>query len=164
MRARLTILLLAAAGGCVPNLGPQPGAVPVPAPINLQLPARIALHPFTGTRVFSEAGGITGVDVRIEARDHWDDATKAFGQFRFELYHFRATSADPRGDRVAVWNVDVLDPQANRRHWNNISKTYQFKLGWNEPIPIGQHFVLEAFFQSPFGPRLEDRQVFISGQ
>jgi hypothetical protein len=136
----------------------------LPEPISLLLPKQIRIHPFTGTRVFSEDGGISGVDVRIEAIDGFGDATKAFGKFRFELYRFAPSRPDGRGDRLASWPADVDSPAANKRHWNGITRTYQFKLAWSEPVPIGKKFVLQAAFDSPYTGRLFDQRIFISGQ
>ena len=162
----------AAIGGCDPQqLTPWAGtatrpAAPqaVPEPLELLLPRKIRIHPFTGTRVFSEAGGINGIDVRIEAVDAFGDPTKAFGQYRFELYTHKPNSPDSRGARIAVWTKDVRDVKPNRLHWNGITRTYQFKLGWTEPIPVGRKFVLTAAFQSRFTQRLFDQRVFVSGQ
>ena len=136
----------------------------IPEPINLLLPASIRLHPFTGTRTFDENGGIRGVDVRIEAMDHLGDATKAFGEFRFEMYKFVANSQDPKGDLIATWAEDVLSPKKNLLHWDKITRTYEFKLQWNKPIPVGNRFVLLATFKSPFTERMYAERVFISGQ
>lgn len=143
---------------------PAQEAVPVPAPLDLLLPRAIRIHPFTGTRVFGEAGGITGIDVRIEAIDGYGDANKAFGRFRFELFRHKPNSAEPKGERLAVWNVSAADHDQNRHHWNSITRTYQFKLAWDESIPIGRKFVLLAVFDSRFTPRLFDERVFVSGQ
>ncbi len=140
------------------------GQVNIPQPIALMLPQQIRIHPFTGTRVFQEQGGISGVDVRIEALDAFEDQTKAFGQFRFELYRFQPNSRDPKGQRLATWVEDVEKPAVNRSHWNGLTRTYQFKLGWNESIPVGSKFVLVAVFQSPYTPRLTDERTFIAGE
>ncbi len=136
----------------------------VPKPINLILPRSIRIHPFTGTRTFDEAGGIKGIDVRIEARDAYGDAAKAFGSFRFEMYEFVPNSLDPKGNRIATWQEDLLKPKKNLLHWDKITRTYEFKLQWNQPIPVGRRFVLLAFFSSPFTERFSDERIFISGQ
>ena len=143
---------------------PAPAATPVPAPLTLLLPQSIRLHEFTGTRVFDQAGGVTGIDVRIEALDAYGDANKAFGQFRFELFRYKPNAPDPKGERLEVWDVDVDGPEENRRHWNSITRTYQFKLAWEEPVPVGKKFVLAAVFDSRFTPRLFHERVFVSGQ
>jgi len=141
-----------------------PAPIEVPEPLHLLLPQKIEMHPFTGTRVFSGAGGVTGIDVRIEAKDAYGDPAKAFGKFRFELFHHKTNSPDPKGRRVAFWNIDVEDPKVNRRHWNSTFKTYQFKLQWAQSIPIGSKFVLTAVFDSRFGGRLFHERIFTSGQ
>ena len=151
--------------GCVDSGGAISGAkVAVPAPISLTLPSQIALHPFTGIRVFDESGGIRGVDVRIQAMDASGDSTKAFGDYRFELYAFRANSTDPRGAKLATWEVSVADAKTNALHWDNITRAYKFKLQWDQPIPVGQQYVLAAVFSSPFTERLMAQRVFVAGQ
>jgi len=147
-----------------PTTGRAGGPVEVPSPIDLLLPKSIRIHPFTGTRVFDQAGGVTGIDARIEAIDGYGDANKAFGQFRFELFRFKPNSRDPKGRRLAVWRVAADSPKNNRAHWDSITRTYQFKLAWDESIPVGQKFVLLAVFDSRFTDRLMDERVFVSGQ
>ena len=142
--------------------GPTSRPQAVPEPIHLLLPQAIRIHPFTGTRVFDEAGGVRGLDVNIEAIDSFGEPTKAFGDFRFELYAHRPTSSDKRGKRIAVWTESLLEPEKNLTHWQ-IQKVYQFKLLWNRPIPRGQRFVLVAIFSSPFTERLFDQRVDIAG-
>lgn len=143
---------------------PCPPSQPVPAPVCMLLPAKICIHPFTGTRTFGENGGLKGFDTRIEAIDAFGDATKAFGEFRFELYTYKYDAPDPKGVRLAIWTECILDAERNRQYWNGITRTYQFKLGWDEPIPIGQKMVLVVVFQSPFSERLIDQRVFVTGQ
>ena len=136
----------------------------VPPPIDLLLPHKISVHPFTGTRTFDQAGGARGFDVRIEATDSFGDPTKAFGDFRFELYDYRPFSPDPKGTKIATWRESLLEPKRNLQHWDNIAKRYQFKLQWGQPIPAGQRFVLVATFTSPFTGRLFDQHIFVSGE
>ena len=99
----------------------------------------------------------------MQAFDRFDDSTKAFGVFRFELYAYRAHEPDPRGRRIHVWRADLSDPQVNLAHWDTISRTYQFRLVWKEPVPVGEKFVLAAILDGPRG-RLFDQRVFTSGE
>ena len=142
---------------------PEEASIEVPEPIHLLLPKEISIHPFTGTRTFDEAGGVRGIDVRIEARDYFGDPSKAFGLFRFELYHFRPHQQDPKGALIATWEVDLLEPRDNLLHWT-IHRTYEFKLLWDQPIPVGQRFVLRVILASPFTQRLFAERVFVAGQ
>jgi len=157
IRCLIAAALVACLTGC--DIPWRPDDVP-PA----VMPAEIRLHPFTGTRQFSEAGGISGIEARVEAIDHFGDATKAFGTFRFEVYRYRPHQADPKGQRLAPWALELTDPQTNLRHWDNLSRTYKFRLVWNKPIPVGKRFVLRVVFSPLSGPRLFDERVFVSGQ
>ncbi len=141
-----------------------PATGPVPYPVTLMLPKTISIHPFTGTRTFDDAGGVKGIDVRIEAKDSYGDTTRAFGDFRFELYTYRPNSLDPKDTKIATWDVPLSDPQTNLRHWDSITRTYQFRLQWSQPIPVGNRFVLVAVFSSPYGQRAFTERVFVSGQ
>jgi len=135
----------------------------IPQPISLLLPKSIRVHPFTG-RTFDEAGGISGIDVRIEALDAYGDATKAFGDFRFEMYHHVANSLDPKGAMIAIWEESLLEPKKNLLHWDKTTRLYTFKLQWDRPVPVGKRLVLVASFDSPFTERLTDQWEFVSGQ
>jgi hypothetical protein len=115
-------------------------------------------------RTFDDAGGIKGIDVRIETKDSYGDTTRAFGDFRFELYSFRPNSLDPKDAKLATWDVPLTDPNTNLLHWDSITRTYQFRLEWSRPIPVGQRFVLVAVFSSPYTQRTFAERVFTSGQ
>jgi len=138
--------------------GPGKGEMrKVPPPLEMLLPREMRIHPFTGTRTFGEGGGIRGIEVRIEMLDAYGDATKAFGDFRFELH-------GTGGKDVPTWDVPLTRPGDNIRHWDNITRTYKFKLRWDRPVPVGRRFVLRAVFSSPYTERLTTERKFISGQ
>jgi hypothetical protein len=143
---------------------PEPAQRPVPEPIHLLLPKAIRVHPFTGTRTFDQAGGIKGIDVRIEALDAFGDSTKAFGKFFFALHQYVADNPEPKGRQIANWEEDLLEPKKNLLHWDSITRTYEFKLQWYRPIPVGSKFILVASFASPFTERKFAERVFVSGQ
>lgn len=136
----------------------------VPPPLDVLLPTKIRIHPFTGTRTFEEAGNIDGLDVRIEALDAYGDATKAFGNFRFELHSFMPNSTERKAGRLVTWEVPLTDPKANFIHWNSINRAYEFKLQWAKGIAGGQRYVLVAIFASPYTKRLFAERVFVAGQ
>ncbi len=135
----------------------------VPPTLNLLLPKKIRIHPFTGTRTFEEAGNITGLDVRIKALDPYGDTTKAFGDFRFELYSFMPNSTERKAGKLVTWEVPLTDSSDNFNHWNRINRAYEFKLQW-KGIAAGQRYVLVAIFTSPYTERLFAERIFIAGQ
>ncbi len=159
------ILLLAtvivAAGGCT---GPNGPAGSVGPPLSLLLPKTIKIHPFTGTRTFDEKGGIKGIEVRIQLLDAYRDATKGFGDFRFELYEFRPHSQDRKGRRIAMWQETLMEPEKNLLHWDKLTRAYKFKLQWDQPISVGERFILTAVFASPYTERLFAERQFVAGQ
>ena len=159
----LTCCAILAAAGCGGNTTANSGEVP--APVNLLLPEEIKIHNFTGTRTFDPRGGLKGIEARIEARDHFGDPNREFGQFRFELYDHRPQASDPKGQLLVIWDEDLTDPKKNQDHWDaTMGNTYEFRLLWEDPIPVGQKFVLRVVFTSPFTPRLFDERTFVSGQ
>jgi hypothetical protein len=162
-------LFAAALGGCGSGWGlsrPQATTQPVPAPIELLLPRSINFQGFTGgPRALDPSGQAKGIEVHIAAKDAFGDATKAFGDFRFELYDFRKNSSDPKGERLASWEVSTVDQRSNRDHWNEVHRMYEFRLGWNQAVPVGNKLVLVAVYSSPFlGERLFAQHVFVAGE
>ena len=158
---RVVILLTAAmAGGCD---GAGRNGTPATGPAAM-LPRQVRIHAFSSTRPFAVEGGINGIDLRVEALDEFGDTTKAFGEFRFEMYEYRRHSEDPRGQRLNVWVVALEDPKENLAHWDGISRTYRFRLGWASPLPAGRQFVMAVVHSSPYGPRLFDQRVLVSGE
>jgi hypothetical protein len=138
----------------------RPGVeTPVPQPVDLLLPRSIKIHPFTGTRTFGDAGGVRGIEVHVEALDAFDDSAKAFGSFRFELYTYKRNSPESKGRQMHVWTVDLTKPADNLVHWDKVHRNYLFKLQWDQPIEVGNRFLLMAVFESPFTERLTDSRV-----
>ena len=134
----------------------------VPPPINLLLPRTLDIHPFTQTGTFEEGG--SGVHARIQARDAYGDPTKAFGDFRFELYEFRTHHQDHKGARLAQWEVKLSQPEQNLTHWDRHTRSYEFKLGWNQRLPTGRRVILVAVFTSRFTPRISAEREIIAGE
>jgi hypothetical protein len=139
---------LAGAAGCTG--APATGPIDVPSPVNLLLPHAIRIHPFTGLRGLDASGKVRGLEVRMEALDAYQDSTKAFGTFHFELYHFKPFSGDRKGERIETWEVDLMNPRENIIHWDPITRAYIFKLQLYRAVPAGQRLVLTASFDSPF--------------
>lgn len=145
-----------------PNLrlaGPQAAAGKVPRPLDLLLPQSIRIHPFTSVKMLDEAKGVRGLEVRVEALDAYQDAAKAFGEFRFELYSYRAFSSDHRGTLLTTWEESLASPRRNIARWDHITRSYVFKLQLYRSVPQGQRLVLVAYFSSPYTERLYAERV-----
>ena len=147
--AVLTVLALAAIPGC-PCPDPH-GDVPVPRPLNLLLPKRMRIHPFSG--VTDTAGGSQRIEVRVEAVDAFGDSTKMFGDFRFEAYILKPRSTDRKGRLLETWDASTMDGKTNLMHWDGITRMYVFKLDWEKPQIGKQPFVMRVVFTSPFTRR-----------
>jgi hypothetical protein len=95
-------------------------------------PVKMRLHPLS--RVLPEAGA-TGpvVEARLEFTDQFGDIGKGAAPVYFEVFKYEALMPNHRGDRFSVWNFDLSKPDANKQHWDAITRTYLFKL----PLPPG---------------------------
>ena len=157
--AVLAVLALAALPGCPGPAAPAPaGNVHVPEPLNLLLPKRMRIHPFSD--VITGPDAAQQIEVRIEAVDAFGDATKIFGDFRFEVYAVKPMSTDRRGRLIETWEASIMAGKTNVVHWDSITRTYLFKLDWDKPLPGKQPFVMRAVFTSPFTRRLVAERTF----
>jgi len=155
-------------GGCQrkPNViepyiqGPEQAKGKVPTPVDLLLPQKIRIHPFTSMRTFEESN-VRGVEARIETLDAFGDPVKAFGEFRFELWSYRANNPEHKGKLLNNWTVSTNDARANQMHWDHVTRAYLFKLELtklpepeeNEKLET-KRYVLVAVFSSPYTNRL----------
>ncbi len=134
----------------------------IPPPINLMLPRTMEIHPFTQTAEFGPDD--CGIHARITARDADGDETKAYGDFRFELYIFRPQHSSKKGPRIAQWEVSINDPEQNLMHWDRHTRSYEFKLGGFPSIAKGTRLILVAVFSSRFTPRIDTEREITAGQ
>ena len=137
----------------------------IPHPINLLLPQRIDIHPFTRaqpTEANARGGGV--LEVRIQLIDSFGDPGKGFGAFRFTLFRYRLSGVDRRGEQMVVWDEDLSLPNRNLAHWDPISNAYQFNLERDQPFVNGQRYVLEAYFDSPYTEQLLDEHAIMVGE
>ena len=139
------------------------GEQQLPEPYNMLLPQKVRLHPFSGA-TFGDATTPGGLDVRVEAIDAYGDPTKAFGVFRFEVFQLQDLTPDGKGNRIAVWEEDVQDPQKNFQHWDRISRAYQFRLCWGDKAPEGGKYILQVSYCSPYTQRLFAQRTFVPGE
>ena len=87
-------------------------------------PATLRLHPLTHALQSEDA--VSVIEARVEFFDRFGDTTKGLGVLHFELH---ATDGAGRGRRLASWEIDVSDVDANMRHYDDVTRTYLFRLG-----------------------------------
>ena len=128
-------------------------------------PTRMRVHPIF-TQVKNWTGGGTrpdGIEAELEFQDQFGDPTKAAGKVMFELFNYRRSSPDPRGDRVVnPWVGSLLSLQQQYEHWNRTSRTYSFQLALPS-ISIRRSYVLTAMFEHSDGRRFFS-QVILKGE
>jgi hypothetical protein len=127
--------------------------------LDLLLPTRIEVLPFTKAKSWDNDQKLDGLEVVLRPLDSFGDQTKAIGLFRFELFLFEKASSDSRGPRIGFWEEDVTSREMLEIHWDRITRTYRFRLGWvGKQIPSGK-YVLEVTYITPYGQRLSDTYV-----
>ncbi len=130
--------------------------------LKLLMPSQLEILPFTKPRSWDSDYIPDGIEVVLRPLDSFGDQTKAVGTFRFELYKFKKAHADPRGDRLAFWQVDLNSKKAQNLHWDKITRTYTFRLGWTNDMPSFKpgKYVLEVTYISPWNERISARYIF----
>jgi hypothetical protein len=122
-------------------------------------PVKMRLHPLSRI-VTPPAPAEPIAEARIELMDQFDDICKGAGAVYCELFVYSGFGQNHRGERIGVWNFDLNKPEANKQHWDGITRTYLLKL----PLPTGSSValkkqakvVLAATWTLPNGNRLTD--------
>ncbi len=116
-------------------------------------PAKICILPLTelsGSTPGSQAAALTAY---VGLMDAFGCQIKAPGVVRFELYQYVPRSAEPRGQRLAIWpDIDLTHPATNNSYWRDFLRAYEFKL--DVPAGMNETYVLEATCLCPDGRRL----------
>jgi hypothetical protein len=157
-------------GGCGQNMAWQvtdPGVKkngPVPAgncqeQYDLLLPDRIDILPFTKPKSWDNDQKPDGIEVVLRPLDSFGDQTKAIGLFRFELFLYKTASSDSRGPRIGFWEENLNSRDAQYKHWDRITRTYRFRLGWSGQQVRPGKYVLEVTYIAPSGQRLSDTYI-----
>jgi hypothetical protein len=148
--------------GCQTDL--PPADEPTAAPVEAFGPVSMRIHPvFTQIKSWSGGQKPDGIEVLLEFEDRFHDPTKAVGRVVFELYGFRQTSPDPRGNRLSnPWIGSLTSIPDQEAHWNRTSRTYTFQLA-DSKISLSMNYVLTATFEQQGGGRFFD-QIVLQGK
>ncbi|MBX3396839.1 MAG: hypothetical protein KF841_15895 [Phycisphaerae bacterium] len=125
-------------------------------------PRAIKILPFTKPRSFDMSDDLPdGIAVSLRPLDESGDPTKAYGKFNFELYSYRKAAGDHRGTLLQTWTQPILSPKDQKKFWERVTSTYEFRLDWaGSPIPPQEKYVLVASFEAPGSKRLFDEYEF----
>ena len=120
-------------------------------------PTKMRIHPLTRL-VLQPAGPAPGatdqwiVEVRIEFTDDQGQPSKEVGQLLLQWHENPAASQE----RVKSWNADLRDLTANRDHYDDVTRTYLFRLSV-APDEISDDSQVRAMFVALDGQQFQDR-------
>lgn len=136
--------------------GPTPDQL-----VSYYSPTRIEILPHSRPRSFDDDLIPDGLKVWLRPIDGAGDAVKAYGVYRFELFHYRAATTDRRGDLIQQWTQPILNPDEQKRFWNKFANACEFQLSWDSaPLPTDKRYILRATFEAPSSNRLFDEHEF----
>ena len=109
-------------------------------------PRFVRIHPLTRFTTDRETGRLL-IEARLEFLDSEEHTTKGFGQVRFDLH-----SASQRGDSRSLenWNEDLRDLTVNLTHFDDVTRTYLFRLQVDEAL-LPKRAMLKVRFLSADG-------------
>ena len=141
------------------------------SPTDVQSRSTIACSPFQVAKVYIQpaftkvqrpdpaAQNPGYIEACVELHDQFGDPLKAVGEFRFELFKYRPTFADPRGPRFTVNGLQTFDLtglDANQQHWNPITRSYKIPLQLPDLPRDASRLVLQVTFSLSDNFRLQD--------
>lgn len=112
-------------------------------------PATMRVHPLTRLTT-DNLTAQSIIECRLEFQDLDGQTSRAVGQLTLQLYpdSFAATGSGA----IETWNQDLRDLITNRRQYDDVTRTYLFRLQLTHAPPAGCE--VRAFFLSENGQRL----------
>jgi hypothetical protein len=150
------VLAATVATGCKPDeaSSPSPAALRTPdegASARWPFwPETMRLHPLTRLVLDVDSGDAV-IESRIEFLDREEDTTKGWGRLRIDLHD---ESDGPNETARAEWNLDLRDPGVNRQYFDDVTRTYLFRLEL-APGQLPEQPVLRAYFLAANGAELK---------
>ena len=147
--------------GCVPG---EDFSFNTPGSKNLlsnYLPRSLKIH--ANTKMGDINNGKFGIDAFIQTLDPWGDTTKAYGNFRIELYTFQEFHHERKGAPVEMWDIRLGKPKNNQKYWDHHSKSYHFSLGMVNKVSAGRRMILKIYYNDEYTKRLTVENMIISG-
>ena len=157
--------LLACAVGCN-EPSPVTDAEARQQALALLLPQDVHIEPFTRAALSPTDGMPSELIVYVRAEDQFGDPVKVAGTFNCELYSFKRASGDPKGERIELWRIEVLDREDQVRYWDHTAQMYEFRLQIRHLATEGEapalgadKAVLLLTYNTPWGEHLEDEYI-----
>jgi hypothetical protein len=116
-------------------------------------PERIGVLPLTELAPAGREGTGTALKAYVRLLDGFGSSIKAPGVLRFELYEYVPRSAEPKGQRIAIWpDIDLTKPAENNTYWRDFLRAYEFT--FDAQADPGRTYILEVTCLYSEGRRL----------
>lgn len=130
--------------------------------LELLMPERVEIvNPFTRVRSFDDDDRPDGIELLLRAVNALDNpGLMITGRVRVELYEHMQATADSRGRRLDQWDIELTTREQQRRHWNQVTQMYEFRLGVDPAsVAAARRYVLTVTYTTPFGRHLTDETM-----
>ncbi len=114
-------------------------------------PEALRIHPLTRLAVDAKSG-LSILEVRLEFLDPEGHTTQGVGQVRIDLA--ASGSGADSSPPIATWNWDLRDRSVNRTLYDDVTRTYLFRLKV-DALELGPQLELRAYLLSATGQRLQ---------
>jgi hypothetical protein len=155
LTALFAVTLLSALAACQDKKPALRGAG-----MDMFTPVKMRLHPLSRLVPGTGPGAQSTAEARLELTDQFGDIVKGAGVVYCELFTWQALGQNNRGERIGLWNFDLNTPEANKQHWDGITRTYLCKLplpqGVNAVLKTQGRLILSATWTLPNGARISD--------
>lgn len=132
--------------------------------VNLMMPRKIEIQPYlTQPRSLDGSGNASGMEVILAAKDAFGDDVKCVGTFIIELYTQRLASGDKLGKRVGFWSISINSEDAQKAHWDRLSRFYNFLLELDSGKLEPGAYILTVQLTPPTGDKLFSEYAFNHG-
>jgi hypothetical protein len=132
----------------------------------LLLPQRVHIEPFTRVALSPTDKMPSELIVYVRAEDQFGDPVKVAGTFNVELYRFKKASGDPKGERIELWRIEVLNQDDQVRYWDHTAQMYEFRLQIRQLATESEARALKSdkavlllTYNTPWGEHLEDEYM-----
>ena len=160
---KAAVVLLALAVGTVLSpacsfKGNDAPPTPTEQALSAWQPEPVSMRVYPSTR-FVAGGTEPYLLVRIELTDEMGDSIKAAGKMHLELRRTTGAAAAVARDRLYAWDVPLHTLEDQQRHYDRVTRTYQFRLRLDEPITSQRDTSLFVVLSPTDGRRLEASAV-----